>query len=438
MKTLKKSLAILLAIVSLLTVFSTFSFSASAANASATTICNLGNIVTYAQPLSGASKIYAYTSSSLTTKVGSGYYVESFNEQIVIKGISGDGKAVSVRYLSSSGAKRDYWFKVADIFGISSISAKVCYAKTSTTGYRMKTSSTTTTYGSITKGNDKCYRIGSHTVGSTTYYPMIYKLSTTSIVNGLSCKYKMTMIKSSDYSSNFSTTLGHVHNYSTTGYEAAHPHKVYKKCSCGAYYYTGETKKVSSCTTCYPVTFSPVWPCNKSNYISTMYRYYNRGNPKNHSVRTNIYNAFDIAGTNGDAIYAVESGVVVDKGYQASGFGYYVTIRHPNGLYSLYGHLKQAASVNIDAPVRKQQVIGYMGSTGNSSGNHLHFELYNPNNYSAVINPWVTYYQGKVSVVVGGNSYRANINYTSDSRAQAWCKWLKNNCRINSAGDYVF
>lgn len=49
-------------------------------------------------------------------------------------------------------------------------------------------------------------------------------------------------------------------------------------------------------------SFSPVWPCQKSNYISTMYRYYNSGNPKNHSVRSNIYNAFDIAGSSGDAI----------------------------------------------------------------------------------------------------------------------------------------
>lgn len=185
-------------------------------------------------------------------------------------------------------------------------------------------------------------------------------------------------------------------------------------------------------------SFNPVWPCKNSRYISTMYRYYNGGNPKKHGVRTNIYNAFDIAGSSGDTIYAIEKGTVVDKGYQSNGFGYYVVIKHQNGLYSLYGHMKNAASVNKGAAVSRKQVIGYMGSTGNSSGTHLHFELYDPNNYSRVINPWATYYQGKVSVTVGSNSYRANINYTSDSYAQAWCRWLKNSCKKNSSGDYVF
>lgn len=185
-------------------------------------------------------------------------------------------------------------------------------------------------------------------------------------------------------------------------------------------------------------SFSPVWPCKNSKYISTMYRYYNGGNPKNHGVRSNIYNAFDIAGSSGDTIYAIEKGTVVDKGYQSNGFGYYVVIKHQNGLYSLYGHMKNSAVVNNGATVSRKQVIGYMGSTGNSSGTHLHFELYNPNNYSKVINPWATYYQGKVTVTVGSNSYRANINYTGDSYAQAWCRWLKNSCSKNSSGDYVF
>lgn len=186
-------------------------------------------------------------------------------------------------------------------------------------------------------------------------------------------------------------------------------------------------------------SFNPVWPCKKSNYISTMYRYYNRGNPYNHGVRSNIYNAFDVSGGgSGDAIYAIEKGTVVEKGYQSGGFGHYVVIKHENGLYSLYGHMKSAAIVNKGNTVSRKQTIGYMGSTGNSSGPHLHLEVYDPNNKSKVINPWVTYYQGKVSVTVGGNSYKANINYSSDSRAQAWCKWLKNSCKKKSNGDYVF
>ena len=184
--------------------------------------------------------------------------------------------------------------------------------------------------------------------------------------------------------------------------------------------------------------FAPVWPCASANYISTMYRYWNGGNPKSHGVRSNKYNAFDIAGSKGDSIYAIEGGTVVEKNYQKSGFGYYVVIEHDNGLRSLYGHLKSEAVVNKGDTVSRQQVIGYMGSTGNSSGNHLHFEMYDPDDTSAVINPWTTYYQGNVNVTVGGNSYKANSGYTNDTYAVDWCNWLKNNCTKNSSGDYVY
>lgn len=185
-------------------------------------------------------------------------------------------------------------------------------------------------------------------------------------------------------------------------------------------------------------SFSPVWPAKNARYISTLYRYYNSGSPRDHATRSNKFNAIDIAGTSGDSILAVESGVVRDKGYQSGGFGYYIVLQHSNNLYSLYGHLKSSAIPSVGSKVSKNQVIGYMGSTGSSSGTHLHFEMYNPNNYSAVINPWATYYQGKISgITIGGNSYKANIKY-NDSTSQAYCKWLKNNCKINASGDYVF
>lgn len=185
-------------------------------------------------------------------------------------------------------------------------------------------------------------------------------------------------------------------------------------------------------------TFSPVWPCN-ANYISTLYRYWNSGSPSSHRVRTNKYNAIDIFGSKGDAIYAIESGTVVDKGYQRKGFGYYVVIEHSNGLYSLYGHLKSSAAVSKGDTVSSMQVIGYMGSTGDSTNNHLHFELYDPKDASVVINPWTSYYQGNVNVTIGGNSYKANNKYRdSDTYAAAWCDWLNTYCTMNSNGDYVF
>lgn len=189
--------------------------------------------------------------------------------------------------------------------------------------------------------------------------------------------------------------------------------------------------------------FSPVWPCENANYISTMYRYWNRGNPSKHGCRSNQYNAFDIAGLYGEKIYAVEDGTVVQKDYDKDGFGYYVVIEHDNGLRSLYGHMKSEAVVTKGDKVTQGQEIGYMGYSGNCypknvNGTHLHFEMYNPDDKNEVINPWTTYYQGNVNVTVGGNSYNANSGYTNDTYAVEWCNWLKNSCTMNNSGDYVF
>lgn len=179
--------------------------------------------------------------------------------------------------------------------------------------------------------------------------------------------------------------------------------------------------------------FSPVWPAQSANYISTLFYYWNGGSPSAHGTRSNKYNAIDIAGSGN--IFATESGTVISAGWQSGGFGNAVVIKHANGLYSLYGHL---ASINVKAgqSVTRGQVIGLMGSTGNSSGTHLHFEMYNPSNYSEVVNPWVNYFQGKVSVVVGGNSRKANASFPSDSASKAWVNYLDTYGTKRSDGDY--
>ena len=180
-------------------------------------------------------------------------------------------------------------------------------------------------------------------------------------------------------------------------------------------------------------TFSPVWPAQSANYISTLYYYWNGGSPSAHGTRSNRYNAIDIAGSGN--IFATESGTVVSAGWQTGGFGNAVVIKHTNGLYSLYAHLA-SVSVSAGQSVTRGQAIGVMGSTGNSSGTHLHFEMYNPSNSSQVINPWVTYFQGKVSVVVGGNSRRANASFPSDSASKAWVSYLDTYGTKRSNGDY--
>jgi hypothetical protein len=84
--------------------------------------------------------------------------------------------------------------------------------------------------------------------------------------------------------------------------------------------------------------------------------------------------AIDIGGQVGNAIYASDSGVVVYAGWSDYGYGYMIVIDHGNGWQSAYAHLS-AVAVTCGQSVYQGGYIGALGSTGNSSGPHLHFEL---------------------------------------------------------------
>lgn len=75
----------------------------------------------------------------------------------------------------------------------------------------------------------------------------------------------------------------------------------------------------------------------------------------------------------GDTIYAAFDGKVRIAKYNAGGWGYYIVLRHPNGLETLYGHLSRQL-VKEDQIVRAGQPIGLGGATGHVTGSHLHFE----------------------------------------------------------------
>ena len=82
----------------------------------------------------------------------------------------------------------------------------------------------------------------------------------------------------------------------------------------------------------------------------------------------------DIGAPSGTPILAADSGTVVTNTYNAGGYGNYVIINHGNGYATLYGHMTSSA-VSLGQTVAKGQVIGYVGSTGLSTGPHLHFEV---------------------------------------------------------------
>lgn len=99
-----------------------------------------------------------------------------------------------------------------------------------------------------------------------------------------------------------------------------------------------------------------------------------------------IHPAIDIGGAVGNAVFASDSGVVVFAGWSNYGYGYMVVIDHGTGWQTAYAHLS-AVAVTCGQSVFQGGYIGAVGSTGNSTGAHLHFEMVyngakpNPLNY---------------------------------------------------------
>ncbi|HHD92619.1 MAG TPA: LysM peptidoglycan-binding domain-containing protein [Candidatus Portnoybacteria bacterium] len=88
------------------------------------------------------------------------------------------------------------------------------------------------------------------------------------------------------------------------------------------------------------------------------------------------YNAIDIANHCGTPIHAAADGIVIlsDSYGWNGGYGHYVKIRHPNGVITLYAHF-QKIYVKKGQHIQQGEVIGQMGTTGHSTGCHLHFEV---------------------------------------------------------------
>ena len=109
------------------------------------------------------------------------------------------------------------------------------------------------------------------------------------------------------------------------------------------------------------------WPC--SGNITSRFGYRNLS----YSYASKNHKGIDIANRRGTAIYAADGGTVSYAGWM-SGYGYLVQINHGNGYVTYYGH-NSSLIVSVGQHVYKGQQIARMGSTGNSTGNHCHFEV---------------------------------------------------------------
>ncbi len=87
-----------------------------------------------------------------------------------------------------------------------------------------------------------------------------------------------------------------------------------------------------------------------------------------------VHKGIDIAKNLGESVNASLDGKVISAGYNNGGYGNLIVIEHPNNMKTYYAHLNDIY-VNVGDMVKKDDIIGAVGSTGNSTGPHLHFEL---------------------------------------------------------------
>ncbi len=89
---------------------------------------------------------------------------------------------------------------------------------------------------------------------------------------------------------------------------------------------------------------------------------------------TAYHSGLDIGAPCGTPIKAAGTGTILSAGFNSGGYGNMTLINHGNGMSTLYGH-QSSIVVSAGQSVTQGQVIGYVGSTGKSTGCHLHFEV---------------------------------------------------------------
>lgn len=101
------------------------------------------------------------------------------------------------------------------------------------------------------------------------------------------------------------------------------------------------------------------------------------------------HRGLDFAAPTGTQIRAANSGKIYSASYSGTGFGNSIKIATDSGVYNRYGHMTRfALGIRNGMKVRRGQLIGYVGSTGNSTGPHLHFQVDKSANDRDDINPW--------------------------------------------------
>lgn len=132
-------------------------------------------------------------------------------------------------------------------------------------------------------------------------------------------------------------------------------------------------RKQSDATLNLPASYTGgkfLWPSNTTRLVTSPYGY------RIHPVtgKSRFHSGIDIGAGYGTSILAANDGVVIVSGYNSGGYGNYVVINHGGGYTTLYAHCSSLL-VSVGQTVTRGQVIAKCGSTGMSTGPHIHFEI---------------------------------------------------------------
>lgn len=113
-----------------------------------------------------------------------------------------------------------------------------------------------------------------------------------------------------------------------------------------------------------------LWPLPAYKNLSSLYA----GRIDPFTGKPATHTGIDVPAPKGTKVLAAKSGTVLTSAYNAGGYGHYVVVRHSSGNTTLYAHLS-SRSVKEGDSVKQGDVVGLVGSTGRSTGNHLHYEI---------------------------------------------------------------
>ena len=154
--------------------------------------------------------------------------------------------------------------------------------------------------------------------------------------------------------------------------------------------------------------------------------------------KPNFFNAFEISAPYGGDVFSIESGVIIDVRKIGEQADWYVLIRHDNGMCSLLAHLDTVTDCTSGNRVSRGQVIGTLACSSDIMTSKLRLEIFYPEDKAITINPFASYYQGKIAVAINEDSLGEVKNvYGWSPCLTSLIEWQENCCSIID-GKYVF